>query len=413
VPHAEGGIRLAWARLLFKQARSLDRADDQALEAIEAVVRALSDEAEPALQVVLMRTLLYRWVMLLGRGELAAAEQSADQVLDGTWSIQDPTLADLQATALYAKATTARARGEYSRAVEVLRKLVDRYSESGQPKIDVRVAVALYDLEALQRAAGNDSQARAAGQELIALFVDSRDSGVRKKVAVAMFNEAFALRGDQPDAALALLDDVVERFADVRPPERPELTASALQLALDILNDRRDGPGANARAELLADRLDLTLPTEELLERGIRILQTSDLLRDENAAEQALELLQAVQSAFASATDEALEVLGVRAMIISSRVLTELGRGPEAVENAGEIAHHGQAALIALDQILVTHGTHEEATVMIMKAAVLQEMGRIGEMDALAAEIESRYERSTDPLIRMMLDELHELIAEP
>jgi tetratricopeptide (TPR) repeat protein len=412
VRDANAATRLAWARLLFEQGRSLDRADDEALAATETVVHALSTDAEPALQTLLMRTLIYRWAMLLGRGELAAAEQSADRVLDGRWSVQDPTLSELQSTALYAKATTARARGEYPRAVKLLRKLVDTYRESGQPKIDARVADALWSMEVLQRAAGDESQARASQQELIARFAGSRDSGIRDRVAVYMYNEAFALRGDEPDAALALLDEIVDRFGDVRPPESPELTAEALRLALEILIERRDGPGANVRAELLAERLDPSLPSEELLNRATSIFQTVDLLRDENAADQALDLLQAVQGAFASATDQALEVLAVRAMIIGARVLTELGRGPEAIETTSEIADHSQASLIALDQIVAPEHTHAEATVMVTKVAVLREMGRTDEMGELIVEIDSRYGRSTDPLIRTMLDELHDLLAD-
>ena len=79
----------------------------------------------------------------------------ADRVLDGSWSVQDPTLSELQSTALYSKATTARARGEYPRAVKLMRELVDTYLESGQPKIDARVATALWTMEVLQRAAGD------------------------------------------------------------------------------------------------------------------------------------------------------------------------------------------------------------------------------------------------------------------
>ena len=49
---------------------------------------------------------------------------------------------------------------------------------------------------------------------------------------------------------------------------------------------------------------------------------------------------------------------------------------------------------------------------MVMKVAVLREMGRTDEMGELVVEIDSRYGRSTDPLIRTMLDELHDLLAD-
>lgn len=232
----------------------------------------------------------------------------------------------------------------------------------------------------------------------------------------ARLKRAVEVSAEEPDWAVGVFEEILKRSPEIRSRSSLPLADAARLLLLETLIRRRDPWKARPHAFVLSQHLDLTTPTRELMACGKVILQTADLLGREGDYEGSLALSQAVWSAFADAEDQKIRVMGIRALIDTVRPLGLRGHFAEATQAMEQVAGLGEPALLAVEQMAAAYGEgrlnvpEQEAVALGLRVIILEGLGREQEMRQALAELDRRYDTESTPMIRWMLEHLHQHI---
>ena len=239
------------------------------------------------------------------------------------------------------------------------------------------------------------------------------DEAQPTKVDPARVKRAVEVSAEQPEWAVGVFEEVLKGSPEVRFGGSLPLADAARLLLLETLIRRREPQKAQPHALVLSKHLDLRVPTRELMACGKVILQTADLLGRDDANEESLALSQAVWSAFAGAEDQKIRVMGIRALINTVRPLGRLGRFAEATQAIEQVAGLGEPALPAVEQMAEAYGKdrldspEREAVALVLKVAILEDLGRDQEMRDTLADLNTKYDTESQPMIRWMLKQIH------
>lgn len=208
----------------------------------------------------------------------------------------------------------------------------------------------------------------AVAQYRAALLEDERDVRARFNLASALDEQARARRGDDPDAAAALLDEAAREYRRVLEHDPDNVRAEVNLAAIEA--DRGDLAGARARLErAIAAHPELALPRVAL---ALRQREAGELA----AAEATLRL------ALAAAP------LDYSANLLLGRVLGEQGRidaARQAFAAALRVEPHASSGLIALAALEAQADRTGEALALVEQVLLQDE----DDLDAqlLAAEL--------------------------
>jgi hypothetical protein len=232
----------------------------------------------------------------------------------------------------------------------------------------------------------------------------------------ARVKRAVELSAEQPEWAVGVFEEILQRSPEVRFGGSLPLADAARLLLLETLIRRRDPRRARPHAVVLSQHLDLTIPTRELMACGKVILQTADLLGCKDAHEESLVLSEAVWNTFAGAEDQKIRVMGIRALINTVRPLGRLGRFAEASQALEQVASLGEPALLAVEQMAEAYGNDrldvpdQEAVALALRVVILEDLGREQEMRQGLADLDDGYASKSQPMIRWLLEQLHQHI---
>jgi tetratricopeptide (TPR) repeat protein len=225
-----GGERDQALRLLVLATRALWRNDQAEANRLTHELTERYWGAEDDAGTLAARGLLIEWEIQTRDGQHRIGLEIADRIVLRYGSGQaTEDLLPVWMSAIVAKATSLAALTESSVAIDILDDAVDRFGND--PGVAVPAARALALKASLLAGAGGVPASLEARARCIALLRNNDAPAARAVRALALLDQAIELKkaGDLT-AALELLSCLEERYADVRPRQRPHLAADALFL---------------------------------------------------------------------------------------------------------------------------------------------------------------------------------------
>ena len=227
--------------------------------------------------------------------------------------------------------------------------------------------------------------------ELLERFGEARSPELVEQVANALVNKGVALGVlNRLDEALAACDEVLHRFDDSATPKLPRQVARALVVKSAVLRDLNRLDEALAACDEVLHRFDDSA-TPELQEQVARALVLKSIvLRDLNRLDEALAAYDEVLHRFDdSATPELLEQVA-RTLVLKSAVLRDLNRLDEALAACDEVLHRfgDNTTPELLEQV---------ACALVVKSAALGALNRLDEALAACDEVLHRFDDSATP----------------
>ena len=234
-------------------------------------------------------------------GKSGEAERSigySDELIRrfGSTSIREVQVA--VAKAYFNKAVALKGAEQYRAAVTAFKEVVTRFVRSEAPDIQECVATALLNRGFLHGRLGDPAAAVTCYDEVTGRFGGSHPLRLRVCVAMALRNKGSTLAGpESPEAmrsAIAIWDDIIERFGEPGEPEVQIEVASALmkkaaalmklgesEAAIAVCDEAVRRYRANDRADLrreVAMALELKAKSLNRMGRGREALEACDVL---------------------------------------------------------------------------------------------------------------------------------------
>ena len=231
------------------------------------------------------------------------------------------------AAALAAKCVVLGKAGEQREAIELSEEVLKRFGGSTNPGVSDQVSLALSAKVLAHFHLGEPRLARDSSEQTLALLSSSRSAFAESLIpAVLMCKGMALLLTDQPEDAIAPIDDVVARYLAGSPSELPpDFVVQTIALKALALRSF----GSALEAEEVGALLRLMVAEDELTLGGVRALL------DHAATRPARVVLQAIVDAGAQ------DILAP--LVVALR--QELGEEPDVGRELAEVAKDVRAAL--------------------------------------------------------------------
>ena len=211
---------------------------------------------------------------------------------------------------------------------------IELFGSSDEPLLQAWVATALANRGHLLKEAGDLDEALASYAELIRRFSASTDSEVQEAVAAAMVNTANA---NDPQLAISMLDDVIERYGSGETPRLQMAVAQALYNKGSTQGGLGELEAAIQSYEEVIDRfgqidmLDLqTTAGNALLQKG----RAQEMLGDLQASVAACDEMIA---RFGASESQELQVQVAWALSFKGMRQNKIGHAEEALQTCREL----------------------------------------------------------------------------
>lgn len=379
---------------------------EEAIETREAFLTS-SEDVIPRSEFA---SIALRHALALDRaGEADRALLTLARVTSHVADVGSQTQPRLLADALYLESVILYRQGRCADALTAIERLLEGCTSYAA---DAALAEALWmKSRCMAEAVGDREGELAALDELLERFGASRDPHVELTVARAMYNKGLLLRdmGSRAQAA-SLLEEVFRRYVAEPPMREPYLPFRALYAALVCFAGIGDIVGAIRCTDDLIAAL-ASAPTDlARVEVGSRLTRAGEILCHRNAHADALRAFGAVEKKLSTASDPDSRAWAVRAQLGAGMALSRAGRAAEAREVNNRIFTVGEPALIALDGMYREveeaggAGSRERlAWLLLMKAGVLEALGRDEDRVAALREIVARFGADSSSFVRQVV----------
>ena len=303
---------------------------------------------------------------------------------------------------LYMECLTLYRQGRYAEAVAVTDRLLERHSADGPAGA---LAEALWiKSRSLGEGLGDREQELSALSDLVARYGESQDPIAALIAARGAYNRGVLLRAmGRPREAAEVLDRVFRRYRSDPPAEEPLLAMRALYAAVGAFVAAGDVANAQSRADELTGLLASAGDATAWLETARRVTRAGELLHHACAYESALRSFEAVAGELPESAEAEARAWAVRALVGAGMALSRLGRIDDALAVNRSIFAVGEPALKSLEfmaEEAQAGGSRERlAWLLLMKAGVLEQLGREEDRDALLTSIVERFADDPSPFV--------------
>ena len=227
-----------------------------AITTADQLVQDFAHDSMPPIRRTVSEGLAQRAAALAETDQLDAGVASCQLAIDLFGDDTDPGTEHHVAEATLLMAGLQSQQAKFEDAWATYQQIVDRYGSSCDPDVRITVANGACNLGlALAAHPGHVKDAIAALLAVEAMFDDDPDPSVREQVAKATYTRGWILVHERrPEAALAVFDDVVEKYGTDTSRSIGEYVASALCDSGLALSEMGDFTAAKARFADLRSR---------------------------------------------------------------------------------------------------------------------------------------------------------------
>jgi tetratricopeptide (TPR) repeat protein len=202
---------------------------DEALEAVNELLRRFGDDPDHDIRVRVGKGLLNKAIILQMLSRSEEAIQVCDELLSRFDETAEPDLRSEVADALHLKGTVLDKLNRSEQEIQTYDEVLRRFSDATEPRLREVVANALVSKGVTLGQLNHSEQAIQSYNEALRRFGEAAEPTVRESVATALVNKgATQSELKQSEEEIQTYDEVLRRFNDATEPAVRQQVAKAL-----------------------------------------------------------------------------------------------------------------------------------------------------------------------------------------